>query len=267
MSLQDQITKPQKKIPVMEVFGPTIQGEGIVCGQQTYFIRFGLCDYKCTMCDSMHAVDPERVHKNAQWLTQDEIADKLIEYARSGCSVTEETTRWVTFTGGNPAIHDLRHLCQRLIANGWFIAVETQGTFFPQWLYHAEVLTVSPKGPGMGETLDEDQFQAFLMYAASHRNVCFKYVIFNRTLHEDIAFIRGQYQILAEYGLERQMILSQGNPWPPGKDLNLSTDMLRESLIDHYLTTFEAIRKNPWLSGMKFLPQLHVWLWGNKQGV
>ena len=33
------------KIPVLEIFGPTIQGEGMVVGQKTMFIRTAGCDY------------------------------------------------------------------------------------------------------------------------------------------------------------------------------------------------------------------------------
>src|SRR6476661_4406823 len=90
------IAKANKPIPLMEVFGPTIQGEGLVIGQQTYFLRFGLCDYKCVMCDSMHAVDPHRVKANAEWLTQEEILNKL------GSIYKPNSTRWVTLSGGNP---------------------------------------------------------------------------------------------------------------------------------------------------------------------
>ena len=40
------------KIPVLEIFGPTIQGEGMVVGQKTMFIRTAGCDYSCAWCDS-----------------------------------------------------------------------------------------------------------------------------------------------------------------------------------------------------------------------
>lgn len=38
------------KLPVLEVFGPTIQGEGIMIGVQTTFIRSVHCDYGCERC-------------------------------------------------------------------------------------------------------------------------------------------------------------------------------------------------------------------------
>ncbi|PGD66807.1 7-carboxy-7-deazaguanine synthase QueE, partial [Bacillus toyonensis] len=36
------------KIPVLEIFGPTIQGEGMVIGQKTMLIRTAGCDYSCS---------------------------------------------------------------------------------------------------------------------------------------------------------------------------------------------------------------------------
>ena len=42
------------KIPVLEIFGPTIQGEGMVVGQKTMFIRTAGCDYSCAEIGRAH---------------------------------------------------------------------------------------------------------------------------------------------------------------------------------------------------------------------
>ena len=55
--------------PVVEIFGPTVQGEGPDAGVPAYFVRFGGCDFRCSWCDSMHAVDPAEVRANAERLT------------------------------------------------------------------------------------------------------------------------------------------------------------------------------------------------------
>jgi 7-carboxy-7-deazaguanine synthase len=34
----------EARIPVMEIFGPTVQGEGMVIGQKTMFVRTAGCD-------------------------------------------------------------------------------------------------------------------------------------------------------------------------------------------------------------------------------
>ncbi|MDU4929904.1 MAG: 7-carboxy-7-deazaguanine synthase QueE, partial [Staphylococcus epidermidis] len=45
------------KIPVLEIFGPTIQGEGRVIGRKTMFVRTAGCDYRCSWCDSAFTWD------------------------------------------------------------------------------------------------------------------------------------------------------------------------------------------------------------------
>ena len=51
-------------IRVSEIFGPTIQGEGALIGLPTVFVRTGGCDFRCSWCDSLHAVDS---HFRDQW--------------------------------------------------------------------------------------------------------------------------------------------------------------------------------------------------------
>ena len=63
-------------MPVVEVFGPTIQGEGELAGIPTAFVRFGGCDYRCSWCDSLFAVLPEDVRK-APRMTPAEVAAAL----------------------------------------------------------------------------------------------------------------------------------------------------------------------------------------------
>lgn len=274
-----------KKIPLVEIFGPTISGEGSVIGQQTFFLRFGLCDYKCKMCDSMHAVDPKLVKARARWLTQTEIAEELI--AKMG------HTQWVTFSGGNPCIHELGLLVELLHNAGKKIAVETQGTLQPSWLYQVDDITVSPKGRGMGEKFEEDVFLSFisLMHKAyfSHpheMNIAIKVVVFSQLDIEFAVYVR---QAIKEHlaGWEPPFFLSCGNPYPtnynktPGEQFEESqlrpeakeaierqrVRELRSILMDRYAMLVEDIVQNPHLANVKFLPQLHVLAWGTKDGV
>lgn len=249
-----------KKIPLVEMFGPTIQGEGAVIGQQTYFLRFGLCDYKCKMCDSMNAVDPKQVKANAQFLTQEEIMDAFMAFRKPN------TTRWITFSGGNPCIHDLSELVIALKSEGFLIAVETQGTFAPDWLGSCDIVTCSPKGPGMGEKCNMNVLDEFLSTGFQHfpNGLNLKVVLFDQ---RDLEFAKDVAIRYTRYGLP--FYLSLGNPFPPGYTANgIVKDHAdhMQTLVDRYKVLFEDIQQDPILSNMRFLPQWHTFVWGNEKG-
>lgn len=255
--MQQQKKGQDKRLPLVEMFGPTISGEGSAIGQQTYFLRFGLCDYKCTMCDSMNAVDPAQVKANATWYTQDELLETFLAFHKPGSS------RWVTLSGGNPCIHDLTGLVQGLQRHGFHIAVETQGTFAPRWLTDCDLITVSPKGPGMGENTDLDILDAFLDEIDWHGTVSLKIVIFDQ---RDLEFAKMIYE---RYGAQvSDWFLSLGNPYPPGymeADAPRYTEYVMAQ-IGRYKMLLEDIIYDPILSQFKFLPQFHTFLWGNDKG-
>ena len=246
-----------KKIPLVEIFGPTIQGEGLSIGQLTYFIRFGLCDYKCLMCDSMHAVDPLQVKANAKWLTQKEIFDELIALHDQ----KPNSTKWVTFTGGNPLVHDLDHLMNLLRKAGWRVNVETQGTKYKDWIHKANIITISPKGPSMAP--DQFKFEELLGFVQgvqkSLNNAYFKFVVFDKNDLEFVSAIANAFGINPD-----RLVLSQGNNL---LGQNLSTYDMWETLHKQYLEMFEILQNYPGLAQCKYLPQWHVWVWGNLQGV
>lgn len=267
MEPRDVVAKSEKKLPVMEIFGPTIQGEGFVCGTRTSFIRFGLCDYKCRMCDSLHAVDPKRVKANADWLTQSEIATRLASVHK--LEEAEPVCDWVTFSGGNPCIHNLTELVYYIRGFDILgiqpkIAVETQGTFDPDWLYMCDVITCSPKSPGMGEQFEEDKFVNFLQKFHKHPGFNVKVVIFSM---QDIEWVRHINQLLHGWNLQDRFYLSLGNSNPPGMDTNVSDDELKLSLLRDFRVIAEDLLSIPDLRNAKFFPQMHVLAWGNKQGV
>lgn len=261
-------TKKDKKIPVIEIFGPTIQGEGVVAGSQTFFLRLGLCDYKCTMCDSMHAVDPKAVKLGATRMTQKEIADEIL--SKMG------HTEWLTISGGNPCIHNLWEFCVHMKDAGKKLCVETQGTKMPEWLDLVDIITVSPKGPGMGEVFDAVAFKKFMTEYAYKMSV--KIVVFSA---QDLEFASAVFELVQQYvkntmageasQIEDRLYLSLGNPFPPKLDSehNLN-DASPEHLIDKLLTQYDIlaqeIMQDARLVKAKFLPQLHVLVWGNQKG-
>jgi 7-carboxy-7-deazaguanine synthase len=255
-----------KKLPVMEIFGPTVQGEGLVIGQRTLFVRFGLCDYKCKMCDSMHAVDPDQVSANAKWTTQAEIAKKVLDLASA------TNTGWVTLSGGNPAIHDLTVLCSILKDHSIGISVETQGTFSPPWLAICDYITVSPKGPGMGEKFEMGKFVNFYKRFQAHPGLSIKVVAFHAI---DLEFASMIAELCPREVNTDRFYISLGNPYPPkitpeentgpGWSSDSWQNALNESM-NRYKAMLDEIKHYPALQRARFLPQLHHWLWANEKG-
>src|SRR3954454_1831515 len=95
-----------RTFPVIEIFGPTIQGEGAEAGLPTHFVRLGGCDYRCSWCDTMYAVDPRTVRETAEQLS----GEGIIERVRGLAGHPE----WVTISGGNPALHRIDALIDGL---------------------------------------------------------------------------------------------------------------------------------------------------------
>lgn len=260
MAAVDPLTK---KIPVVEIFGPTVQGEGAVLGQQTYFIRYGLCDYACTMCDSMHAVDPISVKANAEWLTQVEIFNKFRFLHKPN------STTWITFSGGNPCIHNLTELCRSFQQAGFQINVETQGTMWQDFLNHVDWVTISPKGPGMGEKLELDKLDKFIDNLigrpTKHRStITLKVVVFDQ---RDLEVAKAVFTRYSQVIHPSQWYLSLGNPMPPGyQEQEIPHDEMMKVLIVKYLLLLEDIQQDPILNKARFTPQWHTFLWGNAKG-
>lgn len=255
----------EKKLPVIEIFGPTIQGEGPLSGTKTMFVRFGGCDYRCQKCDSLHAVDPRAVKKFARRMTQSEIFEELL-------SKMEETgTEWVTLSGGNPAMWDLKELKNLIQSRGYYVAVETQGTLCPDWLTAVNMVVVSPKSPGMGEKFEGAKFEAFLEKLRGRVHIALKVVVFSA---QDMEFALA----LGDTAQRKQAIprgmrfMSLGNPYPPKltEDLvvnsNIPRGQLPQQLLQQYRILLDDFLVDPRITDWKFMPQMHVLVWGNDQG-
>ena len=125
------MTKRPLMIPVLEIFGPTFQGEGRAIGQKTMFVRTAGCDYHCAWCDSAFTWDGSEKPKR---MTADEIIaelDKLGAYD------------YVTLSGGNPCLlgANMGELVVKLKARDVTLGIETQGSRWQTWLKDIDQVT------------------------------------------------------------------------------------------------------------------------------
>jgi 7-carboxy-7-deazaguanine synthase len=100
------------KLPVMEAFY-TLQGEGFHQGKAAYFIRLGGCDVGCVWCDVK-----ESWNVNAH-------PQQSVSQIVAGAS--EYIGRLAVVTGGEPLMHDLYELTERLHLAGFQTNIETSG--------------------------------------------------------------------------------------------------------------------------------------------
>ena len=100
-----------QSLPVMESFY-TIQGEGVYQGSAAYFIRLGGCDVGCHWCDVK-----ESWPINAHPL---ESVDTLVAGVPTQCPI-------VVITGGEPLMHNLKELTEKLRVAGFRTHIETSG--------------------------------------------------------------------------------------------------------------------------------------------
>lgn len=100
-------------LPVVETFH-SVQGEGFWTGVSAFFIRLAGCDVGCPWCDTKHswpiASHPLRA--------VGELADEAIA----------ANPFMVVITGGEPLMHDLQGLTNRLHAAGLRVHLETSGS-------------------------------------------------------------------------------------------------------------------------------------------
>lgn len=230
---------------IAEIFGPTIQGEGALIGQPTVFIRAGGCDYRCSWCDSLHAVESRYRHAWAPMAP----AAIMAQVAR----LSGDRPLMVSISGGNPALQDFGPVIALGRQAGYSFACETQGSVAQPWFADLALLVLSPKPPSSGQHTDWAAFDACLA-AAGQAPAILKIVIFDET---DLAWA----QAAAARHPQLPLYLQPGNP---ETDPAVPVDL--QALADRMLWLVEATVGRGWLAP-RILPQLHVLIWGNKRGV
>lgn len=117
---------------VQEIF-PTLQGEGPLAGTPAIFIRLGGCNLACSFCDTEF--------ESFSALTLHEVLTQV-----AGCRLQEKL---IVLTGGEPLRQNIVPLCEALIAEGFTVQIETNGTLWRP-LPESVRIVVSPKNTGMG---------------------------------------------------------------------------------------------------------------------
>lgn len=240
------------KMPIMEIFGPTIQGEGMVVGRKTMFIRTGGCDYSCSWCDSAFTWNGE---EKATMMTAQTVFDQLKE-------VGGDNFNHVTISGGNPALIGtaMAELIDLLHENRIQVGLETQGSKWQGWMDMIDDLTISPKPPSSGMSTDFTVLRNILgelWLEKEYRGKYFyslKVVVFDDVDFEYARDIHQRYPHVPFY-------LSVGN-----EDAKEQGD-ISERLLQKLDWLWGKVLADPTMNDARPLPQLHTLVWANRRKV
>ena len=101
-------------LKVVEIF-PTLQGEGPFVGQPSVFVRLGGCNLACDFCDTEF--------EKFEDMTLDATVSNILEHSAGIRDL-------VVITGGEPLRQNIAPLCEKLLAAGLRVQIETNGTLW-----------------------------------------------------------------------------------------------------------------------------------------
>lgn len=230
-----------RAMPVSELFGPTIQGEGPYAGRCAWFVRFGGCNLSCSWCDTPYSTGTHGIPLS----TVPRRTVRSMLQALPPQSV-------VVLTGGEPLMQSkspaFRMLLHGLKARGCEVHIETNGTYLPtaDIAQHIDHFTVSPK-TNVTMVRKRDENVAVADWGAYADKVIMKFVIDS----DDVTGQVQQYIAYAkDHGIDHQHVWFM----PEG----ISTEQLQHR--------FRRVADAAARTGTNVSHRLHVLAWGNERG-
>lgn len=134
-------------LDVQSIFA-TLQGEGPYAGWPAIFIRLGGCNLACDFCDTeFESFAPhtlEEILARVNHLARRHPHPNPLPHAGEGNRVS-----LIVITGGEPLRQPIAPLAERLIALGYKVQIETNGTLYRDLPAGVDIIC-SPKNTGVG---------------------------------------------------------------------------------------------------------------------
>lgn len=227
-------------IRINEIFH-SIQGEGLLAGVPSIFVRTTGCNLRCTWCDS----DATSWHPAGEMLSEDEILDRLGDFP---CT-------HVVFTGGEPLLAPgVETLTRRIRDAGYHLTIETAGTVFKDVV--CDLASVSPK---LGNSTPWER--ASPEWADRHERQRINIEVIRRFM----AF--GEYQLKfviddTDDLHEVDLLLDRLASYEPNRVLFMPQGVSADQLQDKGRWLVEHCK----VRGFRFCPRLHIELFGHTRG-
>jgi 7-carboxy-7-deazaguanine synthase len=222
---------------ISEIFY-SVQGEGVLAGVPSVFVRTSGCNLRCSWCDTPYT----------SWKPEgaDFDVDAIVAHVAAF-----PAARHVVITGGEPMIAaGVVELSQRFRALGLHITFETAGTVFAP--VACDLMSISPK---LGNSTPEGVFHEM------HKKLRLQPEVLRRLTGEfdyQLKFVVARESDLAEV---QGIVAALGAP--ADKVILMPEGISSEVLSERGVWVAELCKTH----GYRFGPRLHVYLYGNRRGV
>lgn len=228
---------------IAEIFY-SIQGEGMLTGVPSVFVRTSGCNLRCVWCDTPYT----------SWSPEgNEMSNAAILEA-----VRQYPARHAVVTGGEPMIApEIVALTEGLQQLGLHVTIETAGT-----VYHfsrpvaCDLMSISPK---LANSTPREREGG--QWAAQHERLRYQPEVLK--------------QLMAEYEYQLKFVVASPDDIPEiTKTIeDTQADRSRVVLMAEGITSDVIRERATWLTeickreGFRYSPRLHIDLWGNRRGV
>lgn len=187
---------------IAEIFS-SVQGEGILSGVPSTFVRISGCNLRCTWCDTPYA----------SWNPEGPVFS-LSEIVRQAVAFGN---KHIVLTGGEPMLFDpIETLAQELKAREHHITIETAGTIFRQ--LPCDLMSISPKLRNSTPTDDiwGPKHEALrwqpevVQHLIEHYDYQLKFVVAQETIDKDVVEIESVLDQLKEVEPSRVLLMPEG---------------------------------------------------------
>jgi len=223
----------------------SIQGEGLLAGVPSVFIRLAGCPLRCTWCDTQYALDP----KAGEDLSLSEMLDRIesvFTHLSHEPRVTSHERRFIVITGGEPMINpQLPELAATLKQKAKHVTIETAGfKFIPD--IACDLMSISPKLSNSGVKIKKVPDPFFpIRQLIEHYPYQLKFVVDSP---DDITEIQQTVKLLGNIDPKRIMLMPQAKT--------------RDELLAKSSMVAELCKQ----TGFAFCNRLQILLWNNKRG-
>jgi 7-carboxy-7-deazaguanine synthase len=227
-------------VKIAEIFY-SIQGEGMLVGMPSVFVRTSGCNLRCTWCDTPYTSwEPE-----GEDLTNEQIVDRVAAFGATH----------VVVTGGEPMIAPrIGDLTRALRERDLHITIETAGTVYAP--VACDLMSISPK---LSNSTPRERDGG--RWAAQHDRLRYQPDVLKGLIAKyayQLKFVIASRDDLTEVAALRNELEAN-----PASIVLMPEGTNRDVLRERGLWLAEVCKE----LGYRFSPRLHIELWGDRRGV